>query len=524
MLNFPTWKKVLIGFVCLMGIVYAAPNFFPEHMFDDMPDFAPGRTLNLGLDLQGGSHLLLQVETDAVLSERLEATEDAIRRSLYGARVGYTNLKIDGDIVSFTLRDAAQAEQAIELIRESDRSLSIEQPAGTQIVVSLPEDQVREIRLNAVEQSVEIIRRRIDELGTREPNIQRQGVDRIIVQVPGFDDPEALKAVIGTTAKMTFHLLDERAPPGTAPQTAPPGAMILPSADEVDSNGDPVRYLVERRVRVSGERLVDSQPSFQDNFPVVSFRFDTLGGQQFGRTTQENPRRFLAIVLDGKVISAPRINEPILGGSGIITGQFSVKEVNDLSLLLRAGALPAPISFLEERTVGPGLGQDSVDAGKVASAVGLVMVVVFMVVSYGRFGVMADIALVFNIGLIIAVLSGLQATLTLPGIAGIVLTVGMAVDANVLIFERIREEVENGRSPFNAVEAGYRGALTTIIDSNLTTLIAAVLLFAFGAGPIKGFAVTLSIGIVTSMFTAIMVTRLLVVMWLRKTRPEKLVV
>ena len=524
MLHFPTWKKVLIGFICLMGIVYAAPNFFPEDTFSDMPNFAPGRTLNLGLDLQGGSHLLLQVETDAVLAERLEASEDAIRRALYGARVGYKDLTIKGDMVSFTLRDAEQADQAIQLIRESDRTLTVDQPTDTTITVALPPEQANEVRINAVEQSVEIIRRRIDELGTREPNIQRQGVDRIIVQVPGFDDPEALKEVIGTTAKMTFHLLDERSPPGTAPQVAPPGTMILPSVDEVDSNGNPVHYLVERRVRVGGERLVDAQPSFQDNFPVVSFRFDTLGGQQFGRTTQENSRRFLAIVLDGKVISAPRINEPILGGSGIITGQFSVKEVNDLSLLLRAGALPAPISFLEERTVGPGLGQDSVDAGKIASIIGLVLVVAFMVVSYGRFGVMADIALMFNIGLIIAVLSGLQATLTLPGIAGIVLTIGMAVDANVLIFERIREEVENGRSPFNAVDAGYRRALTTIVDSNLTTLIAAVLLFAFGAGPIKGFAVTLSIGILTSMFTAIMVTRMLVVMWLRKARPEKLVV
>ena len=524
MLHFPTWKKVLIGFICLMGIVYAAPNFFPEDTFSDMPNFAPGRTLNLGLDLQGGSHLLLQVETDAVLAERLEASEDAIRRALYGARVGYKDLTIKGDMVSFTLRDAEQADQAIQLIRESDRTLTVDQPTDTTITVALPTEQANEVRINAVEQSVEIIRRRIDELGTREPNIQRQGVDRIIVQVPGFDDPEALKEVIGTTAKMTFHLLDERSPPGTAPQVAPPGTMILPSVDEVDSNGNPVHYLVERRVRVGGERLVDAQPSFQDNFPVVSFRFDTLGGQQFGRTTQENSRRFLAIVLDGKVISAPRINEPILGGSGIITGQFSVKEVNDLSLLLRAGALPAPISFLEERTVGPGLGQDSVDAGKIASIIGLVLVVAFMVVSYGRFGVMADIALMFNIGLIIAVLSGLQATLTLPGIAGIVLTIGMAVDANVLIFERIREEVENGRSPFNAVDAGYRRALTTIVDSNLTTLIAAVLLFAFGAGPIKGFAVTLSIGILTSMFTAIMVTRMLVVMWLRKARPEKLVV
>lgn len=519
MLQFPLWKKVLIGVICAMGILYAAPNFFPRGTFDGLPDFAPGKTLSLGLDLQGGSHLLLEVETQAVVKERLESTVDAIRRMLRSERIGYAGLGVDGGTVQFGLRDQTQADLAESKLREIDNTLRVSRLEDGRFSVTFDEATLAAARTHAVEQSVEIIRRRIDEMGTREPIIQRQGEDRILVQVPGFDDPGALIDIIGQTAQMTFHLLDERAAPGQVPGTAPPGTMILPS-----NENDGQQFLVERRVRVSGERLVDAQPSFQDNHPVVSFRFDTLGGRQFGDVTQENAGRYLAIVLDGKVISAPVIREPILGGSGVISGSFTVQQVNDLSLLLRAGALPAPISVLEQRSIGPSLGQDSVDAGRMASIIGLAAVMVYMVLSYGLFGAMANVALIFNIGLIIAILSGLQATLTLPGIAGIVLTIGMAVDANVLVFERIREETAAGRSPFSAVDAGYRQALTTIIDSNLTTLIAATLLFAFGSGPIKGFAVTLSIGILTSMFTAIMVTRFLVVTWLRSKRPATLTV
>jgi len=519
MLQFPLWKKALIGVICAMGILYAAPNFFPEGTFDGLPSFAPGKTLSLGLDLQGGSHLLMEVETDAVVKERLESTVDAIRRMLRAERVGYTGLGVEGGAVVFALRDQTQADLAETKMRDIDRTLRVSRLEDGRFSVTFDEATLAAARVHAVEQSVEIIRRRIDEMGTREPIIQRQGEERILVQVPGFDDPGALIDIIGQTAQMTFHLLDERASPGQVPASAPPGTMILSSNEKGGQ-----QFLVERRVRVSGERLVDAQPSFQNNQPVVSFRFDTLGGRQFGDVTQENAGRYLAIVLDGEVISAPVIREPILGGSGIISGSFTVKQVNDLALLLRAGALPAPISVLEQRAIGPGLWQDSVDAGKIASIIGLIAVMAFMVMSYGQFGAMVNVALIFNIGLIIAVLSGLQATLTLPGIAGIVLTIGMAVDANVLIFERIREEVAGGRSPLSAVDAGYRRALTTIIDSNLTTLIAAVLLFAFGAGPIKGFAVTLSIGIVTSMFTAIMVTRFFVVSWLRSKRPATLAI
>jgi len=381
------------------------------------------------------------------------------------------------------------------------------------------------VRNNAVAQSIEIIRNRIDELGTTEPNIQRQGEDRVLVQVPGEGDSQRVKDLIGRTARMAFHLLHETWTPGQpVPERAPRRSFIAPSYEKIPgSNDQPVRqYLVSSRENVSGEHLVDAQPTLYENRPVVSFRFDAAGARDFAETTRENTGRFLAILLDDEVISAPVIDEPILAGSGIIRGQFSIREVNDLALLLRAGALPAELTFLEERTVGPSLGADSIEAGKVAAVIGMVLVVGFMIISYGMFGAMAVVALGFNLALILAVLSGIQATLTLPGIAGIVLTVGMAVDANVLIFERIREEIANNRSPISAVDAGYSRAMTTIIDSNLTTGIAALLLFALGSGPIKGFAVTLGFGILASMFTAIMVTRLMIVTWLRRARPKSI--
>jgi preprotein translocase subunit SecD len=339
--------------------------------------------------------------------------------------------------------------------------------------------------------------------------------------VPGVDDPERVKDLLGRTARLTFHLLDPSTTAAQARRGGVPAGSVLLSGNEVGPDGEPLEeYVVRRRVMVSGDTLTDAQPTFQEGRPVVSFSFDQAGARRFGDVTSENVGQRLAIVLDGEVISAPVIRSPILGGNGVIEGGFTTQTANDLALLLRAGALPAPLTVLEERTVGPGLGADSIAAGKAAAAIGFVLVVVFMIVSYGLFGLFAAVALVFNLALILAVLSMIQATLTLPGIAGIVLTVGMAVDANVLIFERIREEIANGRSPISSVDAGYGRALTTIIDANLTTLIAALLLFAFGSGPIKGFAVTLSVGIVASMFTAIMVTRLMVVVWLRRTRPK----
>ena len=376
----------------------------------------------------------------------------------------------------------------------------------------------------AVQQSIEIVRRRVDETGTREPTIQRQGDDRILVQLPGLDDPERIKRLLGKTAKMTFHLIDNRNSVEAAKAgRMPPGSRLL-SSDDVDSNGQSRMYLIRKRIMVSGDTLIDSQPSTdgRTNEPVVTFRFDTAGAKRFGLATSKNVGKLFAIVLDGKVISAPVIREPILGGSGQISGSFTFQSAQDLALLLRAGALPAPLTILEERSVGPGLGADSIAAGKIASILGMIAVLVFMAAAYGLFGFMADVALVVNMVLILGVLSFLQATLTLPGIAGIVLTIGMAVDANVLVFERIREEVRSGRTPISAVDTGYSRAFTTIMDANLTTLIAALLLYVFGSGPVRGFAVTLSIGIVTSMFTAIMLTRLLVVTWLRRTKPKVL--
>ncbi len=518
MLYFARWKIVVILAICLLGLIYASPNFWRSGGdVSDLPSWIPHKTVNLGLDLQGGAHLLIEVQTAAVLQERLEAVEDSVRRSLRDARIGYRGLGVRGSAVVFSLREAGDAANARRLIAERDSLVQIEIDEGGAGRLEYPPEVVVDVASAAVEQTLEILRIRLNELGLREPTIQRHGADRIIVQLPGVDDPDTIKELLTQTAKLTFHLLDQRtADPADA---APPGARWQRGTDSLGEQRD---YLVEKRVRVSGERLVDAQQTFQDGQPVVSFRFDSVGARQFGRTTGEHVGRPLAVVLDNEVISAPVIREPILGGSGIISGSFSLAEAQNLALLLRAGALPAPLIYLEERTVGPGLGQDSIDAGKAASIIGMVAVLVFMVVIYGLFGLMANVALVFNMALIFGALSLLQATLTLPGIAGIVLTIGMAVDANVLIFERIREEARVGRGVIGAIDAGYDRALKTIIDANLTTLIAAALLFWFGSGPVKGFAVTLAIGIVTSMFTAIWVTRLMVVVWVRRRRPQAL--
>ncbi len=518
MVNFPTWKKVLVALICVLGFAFAAPNMLSEDLDKKLPGWLPSKQVNLGLDLRGGSHLLLEVEVQKVIDEYLESLIDTARAELRGARIKYKALGKQTQNIGVTIPDAAERDKAYELLRkiDSDAETSID---GERITIAMTEQQIVQRNSSAVQQSIEIIRRRIDETGVREPTIQRQGTDRVIVQLPGIDDPERVKRLIGKTAKLSFQMVDvENSVEEAMAGRVPPGSLLLPMVD------GPNFILVKKSIAVSGENLVDAQPSFDSRSgqPVVSFRFDTIGARKFGKVTTENVKRPFAIVLDGKVISAPVIQEPILGGSGQISGNFSVQESNDLSLLLRAGALPAPLTILEERTVGPGLGQDSITAGETASVVGLIAVILFMAVAYGRFGLYADIALAMNIVLILGALSILQATLTLPGIAGIVLTIGMAVDANVLIFERIREETRAGRTPISAIGAGYDRAMTTIIDSNLTTLIAAILLYAFGSGAVRGFAVTLAIGIVTSMFTAIMLTRWFVVSWLRKKRPTVL--
>ncbi|MCZ6588961.1 MAG: protein translocase subunit SecD [Alphaproteobacteria bacterium] len=515
MINYPRWAIAITLIVCAWGIVFAAPNFF-----DEPPGFLPESQVNLGLDLQGGAHLLLEVEIDDVLKASLESIRSQVRRELRRRqpRIGYKSLKVEGNAVVIRGFKSDDIDVARERLRNIDRDAAISVSGGI-FRLEFTEQAIIDRRQRAIEQSIEVVRRRVDETGVSEPTIQQQGEQRIIVQMPGIDDPERIKRLLGKTAKLTFHLVNEQASVADANRgIVPSNSMLLYEND----GGQRVPYVVLREVVVSGERLVDAQATFQDGQPIVSFRFDAQGGQIFGRVTSENVGTRLAIVLDNEVVSAPNIQSPILGGSGIITGRFAVQETVDLALVLRAGALPAPLHILEERTVGPGLGADSIAAGKIASIVGFTAVVVFMIVSYGLFGVMATVALVFNLALILALLSVLGATLTLPGIAGIVLTIGMAVDANVLILERIKEEARNGRSPIAAVDAGYRRALTTIIDSNLTTLIAALLLFNFGTGPIKGFAVTLSMGIVSSMFTALMLTRLLVVIWLRRKRPSKL--
>tara|TARA_Y100000816_G_scaffold57293_1_gene37429 strand:- start:911 stop:2290 length:1380 start_codon:yes stop_codon:yes gene_type:complete len=392
--------------------------------------------------------------------------------------------------------------------------LNIMEQIDGSILVSMTEEAKSDLLRRSVDQSIEIIRRRIDELGTKEPTIQRQGDSRILIQVPGLDDPKRLKDLLGTTAKMTFHLIDPFYDGGNVSRSS----MQLKHANNEST------YVVERRSIIGGENLVDAQPGFdsQTNQPIVNFRFDGQGSRKFGKITTDNVGKLFAIVLDNEVISAPIINEPILGGSGMISGSFTVQEANDLAILLRAGALPAPLVILEERTVGPGLGADSIKSGQIASILGLLLVLIYMFASYGRFGIYSNISLLINLSLIVAVLSILQATLTLPGIAGIILTIGMAVDANVLIFERIREEISNNKSVINAIDNGYKRARTTILDANITTFIAAIILFQLGSGPIKGFSITLAIGIITSVFTAFTLTRFLVAMWIKRSNPKEI--
>ncbi|MBL4805258.1 MAG: protein translocase subunit SecD [Alphaproteobacteria bacterium] len=513
MVNIAPWKAVLTILVCVLGFAYALPNVMPLEtrmwMQENLPSWAPNKTVNLGLDLRGGAHLLYEVDVDVVVRERADNMLQDMRKSLREDRIGYSRIGVIPQGVRITLRNSSDGEDARRILRRSNANLDIDTSSDGLTIEAVMNDQgLREVYDNTISQSIEIVRRRIDELGTTEPIIQRQGEDRILIQAPGADS-ESLKNIIGTTAKLTFHLLKDPGAPGLS--------KTFTMAE------DPTRTMeVEPRALITGEMLENAAPAFQDGQPVISFRLNNIGGRRFADVTRKNVGKPFAIVLDGQVLSAPVIREPILGGQGQISGGFTVQEASDLALLLRAGALPAPMHVVEERTVGPSLGADSVESGRQASIYGLILVLCFMGVLYGLFGLMANVALAVNVALIFAILSGLQATLTLPGIAGIVLTIGMAVDANVLIFERIREELSAGRTPISAIDAGYSRAMSTIIDSNLTTLIAAFILFAFGTGPIKGFAVTLGIGIVTSFFTAIMVTRLLVITWLRKKRPDTL--
>ncbi|HEY1300521.1 MAG TPA: protein translocase subunit SecD [Stellaceae bacterium] len=521
MLYFANWKIVLICAACALGVLLSLPNLFSPAFLAKLPEAVPHKQVSLGLDLRGGSYLLLEVDVAAAQRDRLNAIIDNVRNALRNANIGYTGLEVEGAAITFKLRDTAEIDAAREALRKIDPDLTVTIGADGAGKVAFSTVATEARRRQAVDQSIEIIRRRIDETGIKEPQIQREGQDRILVQLPGVDNPEHVKSLLGRTAKLTFQLVDtstsvEQARAGHLP----PGDEILPAAEGRANRLGPDAYVVKRRVMVGGDTLVDAQPTFQNNEPVVSFRFDAVGARRFGEATRENVGKPFAIVLDNKVISAPIIREAILGGSGIISGSFTVQSASDLALLLRAGALPAPITILEERTVGPDLGADSIHAGALASIVGVALVVVFMVLFYGLFGIFADIALFFNLCLMLGALSLLGATLTLPGIAGIALTMGMAVDANVLIYERIREELRGGRTMLSALEAGFKRAFGTILDSHVTTLVAGALMFWLGSGPVKGFAVTLSIGVLTSLFSAILVTRLLIVTWLRQWKPK----
>lgn len=519
MIHIPLWRTLLIISVCLLGIIFVSPNFFTRQQLETFPSWFPKSQVVLGLDLQGGAHLLLEVDFNAIVKEQMNSLTDTVRTSLRKERIGYTGLAAKKEFVTLTLRNPADLEKATALIQQADRDVEITSTPEGQMTLHLNENALRERKKSALAQSIEIVRRRVDETGTAEPFIQRQGEDRILVQLPGLDDPARIINLLGKTAKLQFRFVDTSV--AAEPGKPVPGADVLPSQDE--HNGQPVYYAVKKQVIVSGENLVDAQPSFDEyNRPLVDFKFDSLGAKRFGDATKKNVGQIFAIVLDDKVISAPRINEPIPGGRGQISGSFTVQEAQDLALLMRAGALPAPLKVIEERTVGPGLGADSIASGEYATIIAILMVAAFMFIAYSFFGAVANIAVIFNLILLFATLSLTHATLTLPGIAGIALTIGMAVDANVLINERIKEELRLGRKMVSAIDAGYNRAMTTIIDSNLTTLIGVGLLYYFGTGPTRGFAVTTSIGIIISMFTAISLTKQIVAWWLKWRRPTRL--
>lgn len=528
MLAISRWKIIACVLAAIFGIVFTLPNVLPT---GTLPGWMPQPRLNLGLDLQGGSYLLLEVDTKALKAEKLTNTVEDIRQTLRNEKIAFSDLAVVGDGINVRITDPARTNDAVNLIQTSQGQPLAGAPGGREFSVSRDGDRIRlafvEEAFNAeagkaVEQSIEIIRRRIDELGTREPTIIRQGVDRIVVQAPGESDPERLKNVIGQTAKLTFQMVDDDIDPAVAASgRIPPGLELLPSTD-----GYQASYFVNKRALVTGEMLTDARQANdpQSGQPVVSFRFDSQGARRFASATgAENVGKRFAIILDGKVISAPRINEPITGGSGQITGNFTFQTANDLAVLLRAGALPAPLNVEEQRTVGAELGADAVKAGQISTAVGFVAILLFMLLAYGfLFGGISVIALMVNGLMIIATMSVTQATLTLPGIAGLILTLAVAVDANVLIYERMRDEIRAGRTVVASMEAGFSKAMSTIIDANVTTILAALIMFQFGSGPVKGFAWTLSIGVITSVFTAVFITQVLLAWWLRVTRPKTL--
>ncbi|MEA1941496.1 MAG: protein translocase subunit SecD [Pseudomonadota bacterium] len=549
MLHFGRWKLLTILVVIVAGALYSLPNLVPEDVRYSINEadnsreargiwnYIPSRTINLGLDLQGGSYIVFEVDMAEVRTAQLESLAADARQTLRNdPPLLPRSVAVVGDEVVVLMIREEQRDEAFERLQELNGPVTTQmgQPGMAQmysmrrdgddpsaIRISVTDEQFTAIRQRTLSQSITVIRRRLDGLGTTDPTIARAGADRVMVQVPGADDPQEIIDLVGTQAALSFHLVDSTIDPGPNGQArTPPGRTIYPIA-----NTQPVQYLaVETRQLLTGENLtqanVTNHPSYVG--PVVGFRLDTQGALIFGDITRNNRGRQFAIVLDDEIITAPRINEPILGGSGVIGGGYTYETASQLVILLNAGALPATLTPVEQRTVSASLGRDQIESGTLAIIIGFSAVIVFMLLAYGIFGIFSTLALLANVVLIIGGLSGLGMTLTLPGIAGIILTIGMAVDANVLIFERIREEARNGRTPANAIQAGYERALAAILDANITTFIAAAVLFMLGAGPVRGFAVTLGVGIVTSVFTAFVFSRLLAVLWLRGFKPKKL--
>ena len=530
MLHFARWKTIAITLTCLLGVLFALPNLFSKQTVDSWPSWMPKRQISLGLDLRGGAHLLLAMDVNDVRKDWLDSLRDDARRRLRDARIGFTGLGVQGNTVVVRIAQTDQMDAALKELR------GLAQPIGNALLGSVGDDisvqrgdndvitlQPTEAGMqqrvsNAVSASIETVRRRIDTMGTAEASVVRQGADRILVQFPGLQDTSQLKALIGETARLSFHEVH----PSISGEEArisrpPPGYRLYPSAEQ-----DGLVYLLRETPVVRGDQLVDSQPGFDQrtNEPIITFRFNQSGARTFGRFTQENVGRPFAIVLDDKVLSAPVIREPILGGTGQISGSFTVESANNLAIQLRSGALPAKLTIVEERTVGPSLGADSIESGTRAFVVGGAAALIMVTVAYGTFGLLAAFGLIINAILILAIMTVLGAALTLPGIAGLVLTIGMAVDANVLIYERIREELRSGKTAVAAIDSGFTRAIVTIADSQLTTLAEAIIMFCLVSGPIRGFAVTLSIGIFTSVFTAVTVTRMLIALWLRANRQK----
>ena len=514
MKNYPLWKATLVILVISLGIIFTLPTLLYK---ENSNNWFFDNKINLGLDLQGGSYLLLEVQTEVLMQEELNNISDSIQFIARGLQTNIINIISEEDEIQLRFSNNDKLEEIREKFKNNYRNVNVTIKNNT-MKIAINEIFKKNIKESAIKQSLEIVRKRIDESGTKEPLIQRSGKKRILLQLPGIKDPERIKELLGTTAKLTFHMVDDEDTISLKANRAPFGKIIV-----ADFYNPEIKYLVEKKSRVGGENLVDAKASFDpQEGHAVSFRFDTTGAQKFGKATSENVGKRFAVILDGVVITAPVINTAITGGSGIITGNFSSQEAADLAVLLRAGALPAPLSIVEERSVGPGLGADSIASGKIAAIIGMICVCIFMILIYGVFGLLANISLLANLFIIVSLLGTIGATLTLPGIAGIVLTIGMAVDANVLVFERIKEEANKKTSALEAVKNGFDKALSTILDANITTLIAALLLFVFGSGPIKGFSITLSLGVLASMFTAIMFTNFLIYLWFNFSKKKEI--